>query len=84
MIYNVVLLLVLLAFLEFNASYFQTQGRYLYPALVPISAFWVLGVRKLLPKGMHRWTPYVAASIPLIAQVVALATCIVPKMPFYL
>ena len=84
LIYNVVLLLVLLAFLQFNASYFQTQGRYLYPALVPISAFWVLGVRRLLPARMRSWMPYAAASVPLIAQVVALATCIVPKMPFYL
>ncbi len=33
-----------LAFLRFNTTFFQAQGRYLYPALVPIAAFTGVGI----------------------------------------
>lgn len=73
-LYGVVLVLVWLAFIKFNMSFFQAQGRYLYPAILPISLFWVLGTRSLLPKRIHNWTPYLAMVIPLAAQIPALAT----------
>lgn len=41
--------LVLGAFVRFILTYFQTQGRYLYPALVPIALAFVIGWRGLFP-----------------------------------
>ena len=32
----------------YNLSFIQAQGRYLYPALLPIALFFVLGLRELL------------------------------------
>ncbi|MEJ5251793.1 MAG: glycosyltransferase family 39 protein [Chthonomonadetes bacterium] len=46
---GVLFLLVLGAFVRFILTYFQTQGRYLYPALVPIVLASVLGWRSLFP-----------------------------------
>jgi len=83
LVYNLVFALVVLAFLKFNVTFYQAQGRYLYPALVPISVFWVLGIRRLLPARIRDFGAYVAVAVPLVAQIVALATCIVPKMPYY-
>jgi 4-amino-4-deoxy-L-arabinose transferase-like glycosyltransferase len=44
------LLLTLISFVLFVRVFFQTQGRYFYPALLPISVFWVLGWEQLLPE----------------------------------
>ncbi len=38
-----------IAFLNYNVHFFQAQGRYLYPALLPLAFFFVLGFRALLP-----------------------------------
>lgn len=46
------LALVGLAFLGFLLKFFQAQGRYLYPAMLPISLFLSLGWRGLFPS---RW-----------------------------
>ena len=83
LVYGVTLALVLLAFIKFNLSFFQAQGRYLYPALVPISMLWALGFRELLPARLHRFAPHAALAVTLVTQIVALATCIIPKMPYY-
>ena len=74
LLYSAVIVLVVLAFIQFNTRFFQAQGRYLYPAILPISVFWVLGIRSLLPKRIHSWTPYIAMAIPLATQIPALAT----------
>lgn len=42
-------LFVLGAFVRFILTYFQTQGRYLYPALVPVVLALVIGWRSLFP-----------------------------------
>ncbi|BCW97038.1 MAG: hypothetical protein KatS3mg018_2520 [Fimbriimonadales bacterium] len=44
------LLLTLISFVLFVRVFFQTQGRYFYPALLPISVFWALGWERLLPE----------------------------------
>ena len=82
-LYNVVLLLVVVAFIGFNVKYFQAQGRYLYPAILPISAYWALGIRRLLPERIWEWTPFIAIAVPFLTQIIALATCIIPRMPGY-
>jgi 4-amino-4-deoxy-L-arabinose transferase-like glycosyltransferase len=44
------LLLTLVSFVLFVRVFFQTQGRYFYPALLPISVFWALGWERLVPE----------------------------------
>jgi 4-amino-4-deoxy-L-arabinose transferase-like glycosyltransferase len=44
------LLLTLVSFVLFVRVFFQTQGRYFYPALLPISVFWALGWEQLVPE----------------------------------
>ncbi len=47
------LLMVTGVLVAYNFTYVQAQGRYLFPAIVPISAFFVLGLREVMaPK--HR------------------------------
>lgn len=46
---GVLMLLVTGAFIRFILTYFQTQGRYLYPALAPIVLAFVVGWRSLFP-----------------------------------
>ncbi|MER3474953.1 MAG: hypothetical protein C4335_13225 [Armatimonadota bacterium] len=50
---GVLFLLVLGAFVRFILTYFQTQGRYLYPALVPLVLAFVIGWRSLFPTHMR-------------------------------
>ncbi len=47
-------LLVGAAFLRFNTEYFQAQGRYLYPALGPLSIAFVGGSLSWLPEARRR------------------------------
>jgi hypothetical protein len=44
------LVLTLVSFVLFVRVFFQTQGRYFYPALLPISVFWALGWEQLVPE----------------------------------
>ncbi|MDR3710365.1 MAG: hypothetical protein P4L33_18870 [Capsulimonadaceae bacterium] len=46
------ILLNLAVFVRFNTTFFQAQGRYLYPALVPIAALLLGGISGLAPQ---RW-----------------------------
>lgn len=48
-----VLALVLASFVRFNLDYFQAQGRYLYPAIIPIALVFVLGTERLLRGNLH-------------------------------
>ncbi|MHB1001385.1 MAG: ArnT family glycosyltransferase [Armatimonadota bacterium] len=66
MICAVVLGIVLLSFLRFNLSFFQAQGRYLYPALIPISILWCYGITK-------RISPMVIYGILIITQIIAIS-----------
>jgi hypothetical protein len=50
---------VLLAFVGYNLSFVQHQGRYLFPALIAISVFLVLGVRQ--------WARWLAGLLGLVA-----------------
>ncbi len=52
-------LLTLMAFLWYNLTFVQHQGRYLFPALIPLSTAAVLGLRTLatlLPRQVRPWT----------------------------
>jgi len=45
-------LLILAGLLQYNLTFIQAQGRYLFPAIVPIAIFLVLGLRELADR---RW-----------------------------
>lgn len=81
-IYAVTVVLTIAAFVEFNIHFFQAQGRYLYPAIVPLSLWWTLGMRGLLPARLHSYTVLIATGVPGLVQIPALVTCI-SRMPYY-
>ena len=62
------IILTVVVFLRFILTFFQTQGRYLYPALGPLAYFFVCGWLRLLPR--PRWQ--IAFVLILTAGLVAL------------
>ena len=82
-LYDALIALVAIGFVAFNASFFQAQGRYLYPAILCMSLMWAMGIRNLTPKRVSAWSPVIAVGIPALVQLIALVTCIVPRMPNY-
>lgn len=78
-VYFITLLLVLLAFLRLNTTVFQAQGRYLYPALIPISLLMVTGIRRMIPSKHRNLIPYIITGMLIAVQIIALATCIIPS-----
>ncbi|MGB9586833.1 MAG: ArnT family glycosyltransferase [Armatimonadota bacterium] len=81
-IYGVAVVLTVAAFVEFNIHFFQAQGRYLYPAIIPLSLWWILGMQGLLPARLRRHALLIATGIPALVQIPALITCI-SRMPYY-
>ena len=49
-VFTVLIALVGLVFLRFILTFFQAQGRYWYPALLPLAFFYVVGWQNLLPR----------------------------------
>ncbi len=74
--------LVLLSFIRFNLTYFQAQGRYLYPAIIPISLAMVIGIERLLPEGNRRWSAVVVNGGMLLLTLTALVTAVIPNLPY--
>ena len=54
-VFALLVLLMGVVFLRFILTFFQAQGRYFYPALLPFAFFFVLGWHSLLPR--PRWLP---------------------------
>ncbi len=73
-LYTMLVVLVAASFVVFNTQYFQAQGRYLYPAILPFAVYWALGIRKAFPKSMEQWTSLIVMAVPLAAQIMALLT----------
>ncbi|HEX5323270.1 MAG TPA: glycosyltransferase family 39 protein, partial [Capsulimonadaceae bacterium] len=48
------IVMTILAFIAFNVTFFQAQGRYLYTALVPFAFFLALGLGSLVPRRIFR------------------------------
>lgn len=42
-------------YLWYNLSFYQAQGRYLYPALIPLGLAWTLGLKESLRPRTARW-----------------------------
>jgi len=57
--------LTVLAYLWYNTSFYQAQGRYLYPALVPLSFAWTIGIGESLRRENIRWIGTVLAIVTL-------------------
>ena len=74
--------LVLLSFIRFNLSFFQAQGRYLYPTIIPIALAFVLGVERFLPPGNRRWSAVVVNGGMLLLTIAALLTTVIPNLPY--
>lgn len=71
---------VLVDYVVYNLHYFQPQGRYLFPALVPMAAFAVVGLNEILEK---RYVPLVFGLLYLVMlglDYVSLFWFIVPQL----
>jgi 4-amino-4-deoxy-L-arabinose transferase-like glycosyltransferase len=77
---SVALLLVSLSFLGFTWTFFQAQGRYLYPAMLPISLLWAAGFRGILPERYRDAGTLAALAILLL---LSLAFILVGILPAY-
>ena len=66
-------LLVVLAFVWYNLTFVQHQGRYLFPALVPISIGFALGVESLLTKDGSRLGALVSLAVLAALVLISLA-----------
>ncbi|MDQ2986176.1 MAG: glycosyltransferase family 39 protein [Armatimonadota bacterium] len=60
-------LMVVLAFVSYNANYFQAQGRYLYPAIFAIAGAFGIGLRKIAGTEVRTMQMTVAIAAILIA-----------------
>jgi hypothetical protein len=76
-------LFTVLAFLWYNLTFVQHQGRYLFPALVPIGAAVALGLHqlaRLLPESMRDWGVAAALAGLALLDLYALFRVIVPTL----
>jgi hypothetical protein len=51
--------LAVIAYVQYNAHFFQLQGRYLYPALLPLAAVGAVGINRILPQQLKRWGVFI-------------------------
>lgn len=56
-IFTAAILIVLLAFFYYNLEFLQWQGRYLFPALIPIALSLVAGIDAWRARIFSRWEP---------------------------
>ena len=66
-VFAVFIVLALVVFLRFILTFFQTQGRYLYPALVPLAYFFVSGWLRLLARPAWQTAFVIVLTAGLIA-----------------
>jgi hypothetical protein len=80
---GVMALLVITAivdYLGYNGKFFQAQGRYLFPALIPIALFFVLGLREILSKEHARFLFALLYLMMVGLDIAALFLYIVPQL----
>jgi 4-amino-4-deoxy-L-arabinose transferase-like glycosyltransferase len=64
--------LVVAAFAWYNVDFVQHQGRYLFPALLPLSLAFALGLEGLSTDEGSRWVAIVAAALTVIVALAGL------------
>ncbi|MCY4072176.1 MAG: DUF2142 domain-containing protein [Chloroflexi bacterium] len=84
-IFNAAVLIVLLAFFYYNLEFLQWQGRYLFPALIPIALSLVAGIdawrgRIFSRWGSSRWLTSVAMMCLFALDIYLLFRVIVPGL----
>ena len=70
--------LALLAHVGYNLSFEQPQGRYLFPALVPVAALLVAGWAAWLPTGARAWGVLLLGGLLVAVNAYALVRVLVP------
>jgi 4-amino-4-deoxy-L-arabinose transferase-like glycosyltransferase len=73
-------ILIAASFAGFTWTYFQAQGRYLYPALMPLSWAWASGISAITPK---RYSGVVTAGILALLIILAAAYGFAYVAPVY-
>jgi hypothetical protein len=66
------IVLTVVGYIQYNSHFFQVQGRYLYPALIPLSTVGVYGILAITPKTYVKWAHYAV----LIALVLVNLLCL--------
>lgn len=74
------LLLAVAADAYYNLKFFQPQGRYLFPALIPIAAFWGGGLYELFNERYARFLFALLYLIMLVLDYICLSWFIVPQL----
>ena len=87
-VFAIVILLVSAAFLLYNRSFVQFQGRYLYPALVPLALGVAAGLRGWAGlvfgrRALADWLPLAAIGALALFALYALETYLVPNLPVW-
>lgn len=77
---GILLTLTFAAHLYYNLKYVQPQGRYLFPALVPLAAFWAVGLYELLNARHARLIFALLYLLMLALDYIALVWFIVPQL----
>ena len=78
------LALTIALYLYYNIGLVQHQGRYLFPALIPISlgvAIGLSGCADIAPTAIRRWLPLGAIGLLAALDLIALYRFIVPALP---
>ncbi len=67
-------------YIGYNFEFFQLQGRYLFPALIPLTLFGVIGLRELVSREHHR-VVFALLYVALLAlDIASLFLFIVPQL----
>ncbi len=70
--------LVMASFAGFTWTFFQAQGRYLYPALLPLSLLGALGFRGILPARYRETATVLLLALLVVLAVAFLFTAVLP------
>jgi hypothetical protein len=65
-------ILTVFAYYQYNQHFFQLQGRYLYPALIPLSTAAAVGIG-VLPSPIQRWLPLTIGTGLVVLNVLCLS-----------
>lgn len=74
------LILTLSTYVWYNLTFVQHQGRYLFPALVPIALFAALGIREVTPRAIWPLLPAVLIVGLVALDVISLVWFIIPNL----
>ena len=76
----VTLLAAVVDYIGYNFEFFQLQGRYLFPAIIPIALFGVIGLRELVAREYYRIVFGLLYPALLALDVASLFLFIVPQL----